>query len=189
MWHGLGSTTSRRGSSTSFAQRSVCAEDIRTFEAEFEVAYDLEHAIRVATGTDAIELSVRPLDMGPGDPVVAQAKALHAEVTAIARTGRVPMLLDAGPFAPNQPNLRPHRASPPATTAIDTRSPLRPLHRHGGALCCFHMSANCTSSRRFVRTRSALTSNSRPAHRLPGRSACLSSLRPTGSSRFAIQLS
>jgi dTDP-4-amino-4,6-dideoxygalactose transaminase len=52
------------------------------------------HCVGAANGTDAIELSLRALGIGPGDEVVTAANTFVATVEAIARTGATPVLAD-----------------------------------------------------------------------------------------------
>ncbi|MDX6676605.1 MAG: hypothetical protein QOE31_657 [Solirubrobacteraceae bacterium] len=65
-----------------------------SFEREFAQAIGSPHAAGVANGTDAIELALRALDVGPGDEVVTQANTCVPTVAAIERTGATPVLCD-----------------------------------------------------------------------------------------------
>jgi dTDP-4-amino-4,6-dideoxygalactose transaminase len=64
------------------------------FEAEFAQAMQAEHAVGVASGTDAIELALRAVGVGPGDEVVTQANTCVPTVAAIERAGATPVLCD-----------------------------------------------------------------------------------------------
>lgn len=64
------------------------------FEHEFAAAVGSPHAAGVANGTDAIELALRALDIGPGDEVVTQANTCVPTVAAIERAGATPVLCD-----------------------------------------------------------------------------------------------
>ena len=55
------------------------------------------HAVGVASGTDAIELALRALDIGAGDEVVTQANTCIPTVAAIERAGARPVLCDVDP--------------------------------------------------------------------------------------------
>src|SRR4030095_1331435 len=48
----------------------VLGPEVEAFERELEAAVGAPHAIAVGNGTDAIELALRALDVGPGDEVV-----------------------------------------------------------------------------------------------------------------------
>ena len=65
-----------------------------SFEREFAAALDVAHAVGVANGTDAIELALRALDVGPGDEIVTQANTCVPTIAAIERTGATPVLCD-----------------------------------------------------------------------------------------------
>jgi dTDP-4-amino-4,6-dideoxygalactose transaminase len=69
------------------------------FEREFSQWVGARHAVACASGTDAIELALRALGVGPGDEVVTQANTCVPTVAAIARAGAVPVLCDAEPDA------------------------------------------------------------------------------------------
>ncbi|MGD0524860.1 MAG: DegT/DnrJ/EryC1/StrS family aminotransferase, partial [Polyangiaceae bacterium] len=53
-----------------------------------------EHAVGVASGTDAIELTLRALGVGAGDAVVTPALSFVAAAGAIAATGARPVFCD-----------------------------------------------------------------------------------------------
>ncbi|MDP9037520.1 MAG: DegT/DnrJ/EryC1/StrS family aminotransferase [Myxococcota bacterium] len=55
------------------------------------------HAVGVASGTDAIELSLRALGIGRGDAVVTPAFSFVAAAEAIAATGARPVFCDVDP--------------------------------------------------------------------------------------------
>jgi dTDP-4-amino-4,6-dideoxygalactose transaminase len=69
--------------------------------AEFESAYarylGVANCVGVANGTDAIELALRALGVGPGDECVVPANTFIATAEAVARTGATPVLADCRP--------------------------------------------------------------------------------------------
>jgi dTDP-4-amino-4,6-dideoxygalactose transaminase len=69
--------------------------------AEFEAAYasylGVAHCVGVGNGTDALELALRALGIGPGDECVAPANTFIATAEAVARTGATPVLADCRP--------------------------------------------------------------------------------------------
>jgi dTDP-3-amino-3,4,6-trideoxy-alpha-D-glucose transaminase len=73
----------------------VLGREGAAFEDEFAAWVGTPHAVACASGTDAIELALRALDVGPGDEVVTQANTCVPTVAAIARTGATPVLCDA----------------------------------------------------------------------------------------------
>ncbi len=69
--------------------------------AEFEEAFarysGVSHCAGVANGTDALELALRALGLGPGDEVVLPANTFIATALAVTRAGAVPVLVDCDP--------------------------------------------------------------------------------------------
>jgi len=69
--------------------------------AEFEQAFagfvGVRHCIGVANGTDAIELALRALGIGPGDEVVVPANTFIATALAVVRAGARPIFVDCDP--------------------------------------------------------------------------------------------
>lgn len=103
----------------------ILGEESRAFEVEFAAACEADHAIAVASGTDAIELALRALDIGPGDEVVTQANTCVPTVAAIARAGATPILCDVEPEAGTMEVDSLARALSPRTRAIV------PVHLYG----------------------------------------------------------
>ncbi len=64
------------------------------FEAAFADYVGTRHAIGVANGTDALELILRALEIGPGDEVVTVAHTFVATAEAIVSVGATPVLVD-----------------------------------------------------------------------------------------------
>jgi len=72
----------------------VLGPEGKAFEEEFALASGAAHAVGVGSGTDAIELALRALGIGPGDEVVTQANTCVPTVAAIERAGATPVLCD-----------------------------------------------------------------------------------------------
>jgi dTDP-4-amino-4,6-dideoxygalactose transaminase len=72
----------------------VLGPEGRAFEEEFASASGAAHAVGVGSGTDAIELALRALDIGAGDEVVTQANTCVPTVAGIERAGATPVLCD-----------------------------------------------------------------------------------------------
>lgn len=69
----------------------VGGPQVGRFEAEFAAFSEVAHCIGVANGTDAIELALRALGVGPGDECILPANTFIATAEAIARTGATPV--------------------------------------------------------------------------------------------------
>jgi dTDP-4-amino-4,6-dideoxygalactose transaminase len=77
----------------------VLGREGEAFEQELAEATGAAHAVGVGSGTDAIELALRALELGPGDEVVTQANTCVPTVAAIERAGATPVLCDVEPEA------------------------------------------------------------------------------------------
>src|SRR5580692_10244897 len=74
--------------------RFVLGGRVEAFEEWLAAHADVRHAVGVASGTDALELSLRALGIGPGDAVVTPAFSFIAAAEAIAATGARPVFCD-----------------------------------------------------------------------------------------------
>lgn len=72
----------------------VLGSEVKSFEAEFAAYVGVNHCISLGNGTDALELALRGLGVGPGDQVVAVANAGFYGSTAIHAVGAAPLYVD-----------------------------------------------------------------------------------------------
>lgn len=75
----------------------VGGEEVAAFEGEFAAFCGTRHCVGVANGTDAIELALRAVGVGPGDEVVVPANTFVATAEAVARIGGRVVLADIDP--------------------------------------------------------------------------------------------
>ena len=75
----------------------ILGEEVRFLEQEFADYIGTTSAIGVANGTDAIELALRALNIGPGDEVITVSHTAVATVAAIEAAGAIPVLVDVEP--------------------------------------------------------------------------------------------
>jgi dTDP-4-amino-4,6-dideoxygalactose transaminase len=68
--------------------------DVVEFEREFAQYSGVAHCVGVANGTDAIELALRAVGVGPGDEVILPANTFVATAGAVKRCGATPVLVD-----------------------------------------------------------------------------------------------
>jgi dTDP-4-amino-4,6-dideoxygalactose transaminase len=82
--------------------------NLAAFEKEFAAYCGVEHALGVASGTDAIYLSLQALDLSPGEEIVVPAHAPAPVVEPILAIGAVPVLVDKakGDYGPDLESLR-----------------------------------------------------------------------------------
>jgi len=72
----------------------VLGPELEAFEAEFAAAVSAPHAVGVGTGTDAIAVALRCLDIGPGDEVITSPLSAAYSALAIMMTGARPVFAD-----------------------------------------------------------------------------------------------
>lgn len=77
--------------------RYILGAEVEALEQEFAAYIGTAHAIGVANGTDALELALRALDIGPGNEVITVSHTAVATVAAIEAAGAVPVLVDVDP--------------------------------------------------------------------------------------------
>jgi dTDP-4-amino-4,6-dideoxygalactose transaminase len=70
---------------------------VERFEREWANYCGRDHAVGVANGTDAIELTLRAMDIGPGDEVIVPANTFIATAEAIVQAGAAPRFADVDP--------------------------------------------------------------------------------------------
>lgn len=67
---------------------------VAAFEQEFAEFVGTGHCVGVANGTDAIEIALRALGIGPGDEAILPANTFIATAEAVCRAGARPVLVD-----------------------------------------------------------------------------------------------
>ena len=76
------------------AAKFVLGDRVQEFEGWLAATCGAVHAVGVASGTDALELTLRALGIGAGDAVVTPAFSFVAAAEAIAMTGARPVFCD-----------------------------------------------------------------------------------------------
>lgn len=107
------------------SDRFVLSEEVKTFEAAIEKTARVGHAIGVASGTDALYLSLWAVGVKPGDEVITTPFTFFATGGAISRLGAKPVFVDveADTF-----NIDPRRVE--AAVTARTRA-IIPVHLYG----------------------------------------------------------
>jgi dTDP-4-amino-4,6-dideoxygalactose transaminase len=72
----------------------VLGQELQAFERDWARVCGTAHCVGVANGMDAIELTLRGLDIGPGDEVITTPMTAFATVLAVIRAGATPVLAD-----------------------------------------------------------------------------------------------
>jgi dTDP-4-amino-4,6-dideoxygalactose transaminase len=72
----------------------VGGPEVAMFEQDYAGFVGVDHVIGVASGTDALEVPLRALGLGPGDEVIVPANTFIATAEAVVRAGGVPVFVD-----------------------------------------------------------------------------------------------
>jgi dTDP-4-amino-4,6-dideoxygalactose transaminase len=80
-----------------FRAAFTLGEEVEAFERDFASYCETEYAIGVSSGTEALALSLRALDIGPGDEVIVPTNSFIATAEAVALVGATPRLVDVDP--------------------------------------------------------------------------------------------
>jgi dTDP-3-amino-3,4,6-trideoxy-alpha-D-glucose transaminase len=72
-------------------------EEVDAFEEEFAAYCETRFAIGVASGTDALALSLKAVGVGPHDEVIVPANTFIATAEAVTMVGATPRLVDVDP--------------------------------------------------------------------------------------------
>lgn len=95
------------------------------FERAFAAQMGANHAIGCANGLDALHLTLRAMDVGPGDEVIVAANGFVATLLAVSMTGATPVLVEPNPATHNLDPARIAAAVTPRTRVI------LPTHLYG----------------------------------------------------------
>ena len=77
--------------------RFLLGHETEAFENEFARACGRRHAIAVASGTEALRLTLVALDLEPGDEVIVPALTAVPTAAAVCVAGAVPVFVDVDP--------------------------------------------------------------------------------------------
>jgi len=75
----------------------ILGEEVRTFERRFAAFTGSAHCINCANGSDALEMALQALGIGPGDEVLVPAHTWLTTATAATRLGAEPVFVDSHP--------------------------------------------------------------------------------------------
>lgn len=103
----------------------VLGPEVDAFETEFASAMGAAHAVGVGSGTDAIALILRALNIGPGDEVITTPVSAAYTALAVMMAGARPVFADIDPSRLTIDPEHVMRAIGPRTRAI------LPVHLYG----------------------------------------------------------
>ena len=104
-----------------FAQGPATAD----FEAKFAAYCEVDHCVSLNSGTSALHLALRCLDIGPGDEVVTVGMTFIGTAWAISYVGATPVFVDIDPERRTMSPSELKKAITPRTKAII------PVHLYG----------------------------------------------------------
>ncbi len=96
----------------------ILGPNVSAFEKEFAQYIGTKYAVGVASGTDALFLSLKALGIGAGDEVITSPLTFFATSEAISYTGARPVFVDADPATHNIDASKIEKAVSKRTKAI-----------------------------------------------------------------------
>lgn len=103
----------------------VLGQEVEQFEREFAAYLGADHAVGVASGTEAVQLALMAIGIGPGHEVITAPNTCVPTVAGITATGARPVLVDICPATLNIDPSKIESAITPRTRAI------LPVHLYG----------------------------------------------------------
>ena len=115
--------------------------NVRAFESEIAAYLGTPHAVGLNSGTDALHLALRALDVGPGDEVITTPFTFVATTEAIGIVGATPVFVDIDPATYNidprliEAHIGPHTKAILPVHLYGSPAPMREImeiaRRHG----------------------------------------------------------
>ncbi len=126
------------------SQQFILGPAVKRFEEQMAAYLGCEHAVGVASGSDALLLALMALDVGPGDGVLVTPFTFFSTVSSITRLGATPLFVDIDAenyllSAKATAAFLDERGRPERSQTLDAKTGLRlkallPVHLFGQ--CC-----------------------------------------------------
>jgi dTDP-4-amino-4,6-dideoxygalactose transaminase len=114
------------------SQRFILGPEVEALERELATFVEVEHAVAVSSGTDALLAVLMAIGVGPGTEVITPTYSFFASAGSVSRLGATPVFVDIDPVTFNVDTAAIARALSPRTRAI------LPVHLFG---LCANMDA------------------------------------------------
>ncbi len=108
----------------------ILGEEVRRFEDDFAEYLNVKYVVGVASGLDALALTLRAYGIGPGDEVIIPANTFIATAFAVSTVGATPVLVDINKY---------HSVNLDAITSVITSRTkvIMPVHLYGHPAAMF----------------------------------------------------
>ena len=103
----------------------ILGPEVQKLEQEIASYLKVKHAIGVNSGTDALMIALRALDIGPGDEVITTSFSFYATAESISMVGAKPIFVDV---EPDSFNLNPEQIRQKITAKTKA---IMPVHLYG----------------------------------------------------------
>jgi dTDP-4-amino-4,6-dideoxygalactose transaminase len=100
------------------SQRFILGPEVDAFEREIAAMLEVEHAVGMSSGTDALLVALMALGIGPGAEVIVPSYTFFGTAGCVHRLGATPVFVDIDPVTFNIDPAAVERAMTPATRAV-----------------------------------------------------------------------
>jgi dTDP-4-amino-4,6-dideoxygalactose transaminase len=100
------------------SQQFILGPEVHAFEREMASMLEVEHAVGLSSGTDALIVALTALGVGAGDEVLVPSYTFFGTAGSVHRLGATPVFVDIDPVTFNLDPEAMARAITPATRAV-----------------------------------------------------------------------